>query len=177
MPLFMAQVQASTLACCGWNCGLKPRLRMPNFGRTSGPRKSSFISIRMSSARIFPLEAPLPLVGLRREEAPLETVQDSKKTLAVLTKHCLLDRVSISIPPVGLGLSPPQSKWFCKTRATYSVVEAVSLSKESSLWDVAYMGNFPRSPLELVLIDIICKTTRNPNIIGKPISQMATQVD
>ena len=63
--------------------------------------------MRRSSVRITLLEAPLPAAGLHHEEAPLKIVQDSEETLAVLTERRLLGRVSMGIPPVGLGHHPP----------------------------------------------------------------------
>ena len=97
----------------------------------------------MSSAHISPPKAPLPLTDLCREEAPLETVQDSEETLAVSIERCLLDGVSIDISPACPVSSFLWSKWLYITQATCSTVKVVSLSKESSPWDVAYMGAFP----------------------------------
>ena len=52
MPIL---VWTSALAWYGGNLGLKLRLQVPNFSRTSGPGKSSSMSIMMSSTCISPL--------------------------------------------------------------------------------------------------------------------------
>ena len=56
----------------------------------------------MSLAYISLPEAPFPLVGLRRETAPLEAIPDLEETLAASTDHRLLERVSMGILLVGL---------------------------------------------------------------------------
>ena len=105
----------------------------------------------MSSSRTSPPEAPLPLTSLRRELALLETVWDLDEELAVSTDRRLLDSISIDMALAGPVSFSLWSKWLCKTRATCSPAETVSSLEESSPWDVAYMGAFPRSPLELTL--------------------------
>ena len=131
MPLSMVWVQASAPAWCGGDLSLRLRHQTPNSSRTSGPTRPSSMSMRISSSCTAPLEAPLPLTNLRREVAPLEIVWDSDETLAVSTDHHLLDRVSIGMPLMSLGLSPLQLKRLYKTRATRLLAEAVSSSEES----------------------------------------------
>lgn len=66
--------------------------------------------MKMSSSRTAPLEAPFPLIGLRRGVAPLEIVWDSDEALVISMERHLLDLVSMGIPPVALGSSPLQLK-------------------------------------------------------------------
>ena len=149
MPLSATLVRASALTWCGGNLSLKLRLWVPKFGWTSSPEKLAPMSISRSSAHITLPEAPLPGAGLHHEEALLETIRDSEEMLVISIECHLLDRVSIGIPLVDLGLSPSQSKWLHRTQAACSPAEMVLLSEESS-------------PLELVLRDMIYKTIRNP---------------
>ena len=75
IPLSTALVQASTPAWRGGNLGPKLCLWVPKSGWTSFPEKSTSMSIRRFSAHVNPLEAPLPIAGLCREEAPLESTR------------------------------------------------------------------------------------------------------
>ena len=129
MPLSKTLVQASASAWHGGKLGLKLHLWAPKSGWISSLEKSAFMSMRRSSASVTSLEAPLPIASLHCEEAPLETILYSEEALAVLTEHCLLDWVSIGILPVGLGSSPLQSKWLCRTWAALLPAEAVSPSE------------------------------------------------
>ena len=55
------------------------------------------MSIKMSSSRTAPLEAPLPLTDLCREVVLLEMVRNSDEALAISTKCRLLDLVLIDM--------------------------------------------------------------------------------
>ena len=102
----MMKVSILDVSIYGLSTGIGPGLvqckpRALNSGRTSGPTKTLSMSIKMSSSHVAPLEAPLPLIGLRHEVILLEMVRDLDETLAVSTKCHLLDLVLIDIPSAG----------------------------------------------------------------------------
>ena len=144
MLLSISLVYALTPARKGGNLDLRLwHLKAPRpYPAMSSATKSASRSNMSSSFNSTPPRSPPSLVQGNCEELPPKLVWDWDEALAISTKHRLLVRCAICMPPWG---------------AMSSEIVSSSLLNESTQ-DGTIAGAIPQSLLDLARRDMICKS-------------------